>query len=225
MPVLADLSPDIQNQIVSTLFALITTIIGGVLGFALSEVATRRREAREEVRRAQAVRTIIQLEIERNLAALKTFWTGVKANDKPDLGRRRKNILAEQFVNLPLTPFSRDSLTSQMSLLAFSLTDVQIERVFRLYDRLDFLMTTRAAFAEALRDEQQEMTRFRQSQSAPGQPQGLVYAPRQPFDAQASQQWDEIESTAAELLETGNPLPSAPASASAEKTNQPSVSE
>ncbi len=210
---------EIQSQIVQTLFALITTIIGGVLGFGLSEVATRRREAREEKRQAQAVRTIIRLEIDRNLAALKTFWTALKAKDNPDLGRRRKNILAEQFVNLSLTPFSRDSLTSQMSLLAFSLTDVQIEQVFRLYDRLDFLMTTRAVLSDALRDEQQEMTRFRQSQSAPGQTPGLLYAPRQPFDAQANQNWDEIESTAAELLETGNPLQSAPNSVNSATQN------
>jgi hypothetical protein len=201
---------EIQSQIVQPLFALITTIIGGVLGFGLSEVSTRRREAREEKRQGQAVRTIIRLEIDRNLATLKTFWTAVKAKDNADLGRRRKNILAEQFVDLPLTPFSRASLTSQMSLLAFSLTDVQIERVFRLYDRLDFFMTTRATLADALRDEQQEMTRFRQSQSAPGQPKGLLYAPRQPFDAQANPNWDEIEATAAELLESANPLPPAP---------------
>jgi hypothetical protein len=196
----------LQDQIVQTLFALITTVIGGVLGFSLSEVSTRRREAREEKRRAEGVRVIIRMEIDRNLAALKTFWAAVKASDRDDLGRRRKNVLAEQFVQVSLTPFSRDSLTSQMGMLAASLSSVQIERVFHLYDRLDSLMTKRAALAEALRDEQQEMTRFRQSQSAPGQPQGLLYGPRTPFDTSANRDWDEIEATAAELLEAGNPL-------------------
>ena len=186
--------------------ALITTVVGALLGFSLSEVSTRRREAREEKRRAEGVRVIIRMEIDRNLLALKSFWTAVKASDRDDLGRRRKNVLAEHFVQVSLAPFSRESLSSQMSLLAASLSDVQIERVFHLYDQLDNLMTIRHALADGLRDEQQEMMRFRQSQSAPGQPQGLVYAPRTPFDSQANRDWDGIEATVAELLEAGNPL-------------------
>jgi hypothetical protein len=189
--------------------ALVTTVIGALLGFALSEVTTRRREAREEKRRAAGVRAIIRTEIDRNLATLKAFWTAVKASDRDDLGKRRKNVLAEQFVQVSLTPFSRESLSSQMSLLAASLSDVQIERVFHLYDQLDSLMTKRGSLTGALRDEQQEMTRFRQSQSAPGQPQGLLYAPRTPFDSEANRDWDGIESTVAELLESGNPLQAA----------------
>jgi hypothetical protein len=194
-----------QDQIA----ALVTTVIGALLGFALSEVTTRRREAREEKRRGEGVRAIIRMEIDRNLGTLKAFWTAVKASDRDDLGKRRKNILAEQFVQVSLTPFSRESLSSQMSLLAASLSDVQIERVFHLYDQLDSLMTKRTSLTAALRDEQQEMTRFRQSQSAPGQPQGLLYAPRTPFDSEANRDWDGIESTVAELLEAGNPFQAA----------------
>src|SRR5258708_27210923 len=105
-----------QDQVVSALFATVTTIIGGIFGFLLSEVAARRREAREARERAQSVRLIVGLEIDRNLNTLRAFWTQIKPSD--DSGDRRKLNMTRQFVDIPLLPFSQNALDSHLPLMA-----------------------------------------------------------------------------------------------------------
>ena len=60
-------------------------VFGGVvLGWWLNELSTRRREEQAEKRQDQNVRTIVSLEIDRNLALLSEFWTKLKEVDPSD---------------------------------------------------------------------------------------------------------------------------------------------
>jgi len=201
------MTDQILNSIIPTLFAIITTIIGAVLGFLLSEISTRRREQRTEKQQARSLRAILRIEMARNLTTLKQYWSEIQAQDSDSLSpNQRSSVLAERLVNTPLPAFSREALTSQLPLVALSLSPEDIEKMFQFYDRLATLATFRTDAAEALRDQQGEMTRFRQSQTAPGQTPGLVYAPRRPFDTLADQRWNGIEALIRQTLEAGNPL-------------------
>jgi hypothetical protein len=197
------------DQLISTALALVTTIVGGIFGYLLSEFAARRREARERAERATSVKLIVGMETERNAGALRTFWDQVKQHDydpaKSSPERRARDV-ARAFVDTPLLPFSRNALESQLTALPYALPQDDIRRVFTLYDQLGKLMTLRAELTEALRDQQREMTMFQQSQSRPGQPGGLLYAPRTPFDSKAAQVWDEIERLVNGVLGAANPL-------------------
>src|SRR5258708_37830528 len=193
-----------QDQVVSALFATVTTIIGGIFGFLLSEVATRRREAREARERSQSVRLILGLEIDRNLETLRAFWTQIKPSD--ETGDRRKLNMTQQFVDIPLLPFSQDGLNSQLPLLAQALPRPVIAAVFQFYDKLGKIQTRHAELNEANRDQQQEMAKFRASATAPGQTPGIMYAPRTPLDNKGSQLWNEIEQLFTSLLKDGNPI-------------------
>lgn len=201
------MSEQILANIIPAVFAIITTIVGGIFGFALSEFSARRREGREAKQRSESVRLILGLEIDRNLEALRAFWTEVKQHDyeTPDQDRRKRDV-GHKFLEIPLLSFSRDSLNSQLPLMAFALPKDMISAVFQLYDRLGKLETLRRELGEALRDQQEEMARFRASQAVPTALGTLLYAPRTPFDKKAAQVWDEVEALIKSTLDNGNPI-------------------
>lgn len=194
-----------SDTLVSTLLAIATTIIGGVFGFILSEISTRRRELREEKQRALSVRTIVSLEIERNLESLRGFWKTVKPQTESAESRSPREA-GRELVNTTLPPFSREALNSQLPLLALALKPEQIAPVFQFYDSLSAIQAIRRELATALDDQNQEVAKFRASQSAPGQTPGLLYAPRTPFDTKIAQVWPEVERLAETALAGGNPL-------------------
>ncbi|MCC7207600.1 MAG: hypothetical protein IT323_09845 [Anaerolineae bacterium] len=189
-----------------TLLAIITTLIGGVFGFVLSEISTWRREMREEKQRAISVRTIVSLEIERNLDNLRAFWKAVKPGSPGSPEERSPREAGREFVNSTLPPFSREALNSQLPLLALALRPDQIAPVFQFYDALGALQAIRRELSAALDDQNQEVAKFRASQTAPGQTPGLLYAPRTPFDNKVAQVWPEVERLAESALAGGNPL-------------------
>jgi hypothetical protein len=195
-----------SESLVSTLLAIVTTIIGGVFGFILSEISTRRRELREEKQRAISVRTIISLEIDRNLESLRSFWKAVKPGGTEAAEQRSPREAGREFVNTTLPPFSREALNSQLPLLALALRPEKIAPVFQVYDALSAIQTIRRELAVALDDQNQEVAKFRASQSAPGTTPGLLYAPRTPFDNKIAQVWPEVERQAETALAGGNPL-------------------
>ena len=200
------MSDQILAQLIPAFFATITTIIGGIFGFLLSEMAARRREAREARERSVSVRLIVGLEIDRNLDTLRAFWTQIRPSD--ETGDRRKLNMTRQFVDIPLLPFSQDALNSQLPLMAQALPRPVIASVFQFYDKLGKIQTLHAELNEANHDQQQEMAKFRASATAPGQPPGIMYAPRTPLDNKSSQLWDEIEQLFTSVLKDGNPISS-----------------
>jgi hypothetical protein len=195
-----------NEQLFGATLGIITTLIGGVFGFLLSEISTRRREVRQARALSESVRLILGLEIERNLDSVKTVWEAISGPAGDQTGDRRKIILAERWALTPSPPFSRDSFKAQLNLFPAALSTQKIRAVFHIYDSLSQLENFRAELISALADQQSELSKFRQSQTAPGQAPGIVYAPRRPFDSKAEMNWDTIEKTLIELVKSGNPL-------------------
>ncbi len=193
-----------NEQLIGAGIGIVTTIIGGIFGYILSEVSARRREHRDDQKRSAAVRLIVGLEIERNLQSLRAAWDAIKQQVGDNTDPRHQ---ARALVDTPLLPMSRDSLRSQLENIPSALSIATATKVFRLYDSLAQVETLRSEWTSALADQQSELAKFRQSATPPGQPPGILYPPRTPFDSKAEQNWAALESTVMKLLSEGNPLP------------------
>jgi hypothetical protein len=182
------------------------TLLGTILGFALSEFSTWRRESRNETRQAKATRTIVSLEIDLNLEFLKEFIE--QANqinlEKSDLQERKKSM-ARFFTEFPFPNWSKEAFTSQLPSLPLALSEQEVVKVFQFYDRLQRIDIIRNDLLAALDIQKSELEAATISK---GYFRQLAYSPNKPFDDKASNYWDEGKSLAAQLLAKGNPLKS-----------------
>jgi hypothetical protein len=193
------------ENLVPALFAIITTIVGGIFGYVLSEVAEARREARTTQRQATALRRLLHLEAGRNLEALREGWANVGHDPERELDDRGKRDAAGRYLEAIPGRFSRRSFDSQLGLLALLLPVDEINRVYTFYDRLDVLAYHHAGLLAAKADQHEEQARFTQSASQ-FKPGNIVYSPRQPFERYAAAHWDEIAGIVTGLLDSGNPV-------------------
>jgi hypothetical protein len=197
-----------NQALAAIMIAVIPTVIGGIFGFILSELSATRREMREERKRAESVRTILSIEIERNLSMIRDFREKIMVNMSGDDERdeRTKRDLARRFVDVPLLGIRRAALDAQMPLLSSALNRTDIIEVFQFYERVSHLDTMRRELSHALTDQQHEQSNFQKSLNTPMQQGGVPYSPRRPFDNKAVELWDDIEATMDALLNKGNPI-------------------
>jgi hypothetical protein len=189
----------------------IFTIIGTIIGFALSEVATAIRECRGEKRRTRSVKTLLKLEMTLNLQGLRDFWTKVSTlpEAQEDLDSQ-KRALARQLIEEPIPQFERGAFESQLSHLASALEEHEVLQVLQFYDRLRRLESIRAEFIESLSEQQQEL-----QAAAPGAAIGdsltsglAYYLLSRLFNEKAPRLWDEVELLVNQILAKGNPFDS-----------------
>lgn len=180
------------------------TLLGTILGFALSEFSTWRRESRNETRQAKATRTIVSLEIDLNLEFLKEFIEQAnKLNLENSDIEGRKKALARFFTEFPFPNWSREAFTSQLSSLPNALSEQEVVKVFQFYDRLQRIDIIRNESILAIELQKNEIEAATISR---GPYRQMAYLPNKPFDDKASNYWDEGKSLAAQLLAKGNPL-------------------
>lgn len=191
------------------IFGVVGTILGTIVGFVLNEVATRQRERRLKKGQIQAVRTILSLEVDQNLAVLRDFWNKVNQVDRVDESEQDPELahlrLARRLIDLPMPHWSHKMWESQMSLLATALSEEEIKRVHDLHNRLDTIATIRSTLS-ALASEEHEDWR-----AAPKTERGLVplsaaWSLSRKFDKSAPGLWIECERVVHETLDKGNPL-------------------
>jgi len=184
---------------IEALIATVGTIIGTILGFFLSEWSTKRREDRNEKKQAQSVRTLVSLEIDRNLNLLTDYWPRVEqAADPNDDAQGRKIKLASKFIELAFPEWKREILDSQLPLLAMALREQEVVQVLQFYDRLSKVEALRNGLVSAAQEDKEDRRA----------PVRNSYSSSMAFSRKALVYWDECESTVAQLLGKGNPLKS-----------------
>jgi len=190
---------------IEAIIGVVGTLLGTVVGFFLSERGTKRREERNEKRQAQSVRTMVSMEIDRNLELLEESWREV--NDTPesdDDQEARKRVLARRFIELPLPTWNRESLDSQLLLLPMALSEQQIVRVFQFYDRLSKLGAIRTELAMAAEVQREEWMAASGGQGMI--PMHISHFLRRKFDEKAPTYWGECQRNVENMLTEGNPL-------------------
>lgn len=209
--------------ILALIFSVLSFIANGILAYYLSrvygDVAGARLQIEHEQRMAEgahaeqskSVRSVLKLGMDQNQLVLKGFWTQIEtapeSDEQSEDPNRRKRRLARQFVQTPLPLFDRETLKTQMPLMAIVLQEQEIVQVFQFYERLAKLETLRAEIVALIREQREELeAATRKEQSYSGIHRPLAYVPPQPFDNRAPSLWDQIERVVVEIFEEGNPL-------------------
>ena len=186
----------------------IFTIVGTIVGFALSELATIIREGRSEKRQSKSVKTIVKLEMELNLQMLREFWSRVTQFSEPEVDpdTRKRSLARQFFIEVPFPVFKREALESQLPLLAGALHEQEVVRVFQFYDHLSKLKLIESKLTTSMHEQREETRAATAPGSSGGLGQVLAYYPPMPFDDSAPNLWDECERLVTQLLNEGNPL-------------------
>lgn len=187
----------------------IFTIVGTIIGFALSEIATAIREGRSEKKQAKSVKTLLKLEMTLNLRRLQDFWA--KASMLPETPEDlddQKRALTRQLINEPLSEFERDAFESQLSHLAGVLKEQEVLQVLRFYDRLRRVESIRAELMASLSEQKQELQAATTGGVAGSQFRTIAYFPPTPFNEKAPRLWDEVEQLVSQIRSEGNPFDS-----------------
>jgi len=184
-------------------------IVGTIIGFALSEIATAIRERRSEKRQAKSVRTLLKLEMTLNLQRLQGFWAKVSLlpETRGDFDDQ-KRALGRQLIDEPLPEFEREAFESQLSHLAGVLREQEVVQVLRFYDRLRRVESVRAELTVSLSEQREEIRVATKGGAAGGMGRMLAYSPPTPFNEKAPRLWDEVEQLVSQIQSEGNPFDS-----------------
>jgi len=191
----------------------IVGLVGIVLGFALSELATRWREDRTQKRQARACRTLLSLETDQNLALLREWWSEVTDIDSslPQDPHHHYLVLASRLIELPLPSWSHKMWESQSQFLAIALNHEEIRQLSEIHGGIDTIEAIHSALTAAYTQEQEALRSVRSNTGSAILPFGLPLR----FTAAAPQLWTECERAVSELLARGNPLAEPPISSAA----------
>lgn len=177
-------------------------IIGVVLGFFLSEVAARLRDAQAQRRQANAIRTMITHEIAHNLQRLQVAWSLMNPSGQLIDEESQQRAYAENLVEQIGLSFPRDVLTSQLPNLSLALAANEIDAVFTVYDRFAQLTTIQQTLAEY----QAEQRGYVSGSPLPTPNAPPLVRPATPFRDKAPDLWNTYQLTTIQLLKQGNPL-------------------
>lgn len=177
-------------------------VLGVVLGFLLSEVAARLREAQSQRRQASAIRAMINHEITHNLMRLQAVWTTLNPSGQLIEEVSTQRYYAEQLVEQIGLAFPREVLASQLPSLSLALAASEIDAIFTLYGRLAQL----TAIQQALARFQAEQRGYVSGAPLPSPNAPARLMPATPFRDNAPDLWNTYQHTALSILKQGNPL-------------------
>ena len=172
------------------------TILGIVVGWGLGELSSWWRDTRAKKETSKGVRTMVSLELDRNLSLLDEFWDKVGHYEGGETDKAQIKIqLARRFVAFPLPFWTRQMWESQFPLLSGALSDSEIGAVHQVHCDLESI----GRIQEVMRSLGQE-----QNEALRGPP--VSWIPSQGFDRGTPGLWAELERITESLLAKGNPL-------------------
>jgi stalled ribosome rescue protein Dom34 len=184
--------------------ATVTTIIGVIVGYAISAGDRWWRERRTERRRTKSVRILLGLEIEQNLMLVgrlkeRLRWSG-ETEDDPESAALKK---ARTLIQSPLPPWSHEVFTSQLSAISDILQPVDVASVYEHHNHIDAITNIRAVLTQLNQQERVENAPLR-SASTGAIP--LMAMPSSVFYRNAADLWEECKRLIEALERIGNPL-------------------
>jgi hypothetical protein len=178
-------------------------IIGVLLGFVLSQLATSIRDLRFANKKARSIRRIIELEIEHNLGLL-TFLKG-----KVELAHK-----ADQFTpqSILFPVWQRKGFESHLPAMPDALNENNIVEVFAFYRDLELLgdaysriLALKTARASAIEAGNEASHGSRGSTSNMFKA-GEKWSEAEKIHDEMLEQWESFEQLIRKVLESGNPL-------------------
>lgn len=132
-----------MNQAVIGLLSAIIgggfTITGTLVGFRASESARQRRDELAQKRQIHSFRVLLALEIEKDLALLRDYWSSVqRLSGGPSLGAGLMQARAEM-ADIPLPQWQRRVWDSQTTFIPVALTVDEMRQTYQHYTGLEGL--------------------------------------------------------------------------------------
>lgn len=210
----------VASTAVAGVVAVVGSIIGAIWGAQVGAKATRdathqaieadRAAAREtEERQRDAVRLLLSLEIDHNLANLQALWTEITRNDPgkysddPEKQRRAASrYYANALLRAPFPSWSRAVWEGLTPYLPVACSRAEIARANHVYGGLDTISAIRAQLAEMAAERP-----YQDVFDSPIQhrPQYHTVYP-QTFATTAPDLWERVEKIVRGLLANGNPI-------------------
>jgi hypothetical protein len=198
-----NLSPDTVAQIIATIGIGIVAVVGSLIaarlgareGARASLAATKAFAEEQEERQRAAVRLLLSLEIEANLARVQAFWSDIWSIALPE------DIRNEEGPEWKRQSFSRRVWNGQTSVLGSAISAEEIRRTNRIYGQLDTLSGIQARLVEMDTEQARHTTTGIRRLGEEGALMAAVT-----FNEVAPSLWVETEEIVAGLLANGNPI-------------------
>lgn len=144
MSPLARLKPSLAEGVMSdAMIGLVGGLVGVVIGFVLEVGRSWWSDRRKAQEQAEAIRIVIQHELNHNFKILQGYQTIANYCKKFDL---EKILTTKQsFVN---PSFSYKVWDSQLSLVGTALTSSEIQKTLNFYNRIDYVDSLRLEITE-----------------------------------------------------------------------------
>lgn len=176
-------------------------IIGAVAGVVVAERMARQREERAEQKQVVAVRTLLTLEIDKNLALLREFWERASEPQEDEAALDPDSLhlrLASRLAYLPLPVWSNNAFESQLPIFPLALSEEEIRQVYDLRSGLENI----SDFYSKIATIERPQGGFRSTT-----PQMVVgQIEQESFKKKMSALWQGLEKSVNRILEKGNPL-------------------
>lgn len=187
-------------------------IAGTVLGYRLNEHNSRRREEETEEEQARAIRTLLSVEIEQNIAWLRDFVSRVKQPDGADSGKETTPLdVARRLTQMPMPGWSHKMWESQLQWVKLALDDKQISQVHLFHKQLDRIGEIRTSLTRLETEERDDL--WWEPTGASGVGLGVrAHAAPSRLEQSVTALVLEYERVATDLIRRGNPLATTPRS-------------
>lgn len=181
--------------------AIVATVIGVILGYALSAGERWWRERSETQERIKAVRLLLRLEVGQNLDLVRLLSTGIErdSHDESDPEFAAINS-ARTLIHSPLPPWSHDIFKSQLAGIPVALTPHEIQELYQHHNRLDGIEVIRSTLKQ-LHEEQQAEFRAPKTGTVV-----TIAMPASVFQRNAGTLWAECKRLMDALESAGNPV-------------------
>jgi hypothetical protein len=182
---------------------IIGSLVGVIVGFVLSQVATYMKESSVRKKERISIRNLILMELEQNINLLEDYWHDVSLS--PDEDEPEENYtdrLVRRTKEIPYPPLISIVWQSHIGRLAEVLENEELKSIWRQYEIFRFLPILHERLV--ISDSEKVKREYGYSRASRAlRTQGLTSAT---FNSESAALMMEYKTLITEVLENGNPL-------------------
>ena len=131
-----------SEGILGAIIGVVGTLLGTAIGFILSEISARQRQKAIEQQQGNALRVLLEFEINHNLILFRNFWTPLPEREKKTIEKGNApyddaQVLSKLISHATLPKFKYKVWDTQMTLIATTLLPKHIQHIQTLYYLFD----------------------------------------------------------------------------------------
>lgn len=188
------------NGTANGIIPIIAAVTSAILGFIVSELGNLYRNKQTKEQKIKSTRTLISLEIEKNIGLVNKFWNCLNKSNTAS-NDEEKIKFSHLLIKRPILPLDITMWKKQGSFLPVAFSEEEIISISKLNNSLESLKAIHAqlTYFDA------EDRKFNSSYAASGRdvvppPKGML------IKKEAPMLWDEFQKITLDVINNGNPL-------------------